>query len=144
MINSSMRLVLDTNILISSILAPKSIPAQVLNWGEDNGIILYSTDTLTELLSVLNRKKFAKYIQTQEIEGLSERIKTTWHHVSIIQRVNLCRDKKDNKFLELALNGSSSHLITGDRDLLILHRIRNISILNPRDFWNLINNELNT
>ncbi|MGI0479371.1 putative toxin-antitoxin system toxin component, PIN family [Geminocystis sp. CENA526] len=144
MINSSMRLVLDTNILISSILARKSIPAQVLNWAEDNGIILYSTDTLTELFSVLNRKKFAKYIKSEEIEGFSERIKTTWHHVSIIQRVNLCRDKKDDKFIELALNGNASHLITGDSDLLILHPIQDISILNPRDFWNLINHKLDT
>jgi len=140
MINSSIRLVLDTNILISSILAPKSIPAQVLNWGEDNGIILYSRDTLTELLSVLKRKKFAKYLELEEIEELSERIKTTWYRISIIQKVNLCRDKKDDKFIELALNGDASYLITGDQDLLVLHPIQDISILTPRDFWNLVEN----
>jgi predicted nucleic acid-binding protein len=45
-----MRLVFDTNILISAILAPNSLPANVLNWGENNGVILYSDATLTELL----------------------------------------------------------------------------------------------
>lgn len=135
MINSSIRLVLDTNILISSILASNSIPAQVLNWGENEGFILYSTDTLTELLSVLSRDKFVKYIEPKEINGLSERIKINWHNVSIIQRVNLCRDKKDNKFIDLALNRKASHLITGDNDLLVLHPIQDISILKPRDFW---------
>lgn len=141
MINFSFRLVLDTNILISSILAPNSIPAQVLNWGENAGIILYSSDTLNELLSVLSRDKFAKYIEPKEINGLSERIKINWHYISIIQRVNLCRDEKDNKFIDLALNGSASHLITGDNDLLVLNPIQDISIFKPRDFWDLINSQ---
>ncbi|MBL1209256.1 putative toxin-antitoxin system toxin component, PIN family [Geminocystis sp. GBBB08] len=141
MINSSIRLVLDTNILISSILAPNSIPSQVLNWGENEGNILYSTDTLSELLSVLSRDKFAKYIEPKEINGLRERIKINWYYVSIIQRVTLCRDEKDNKFIDLALNGSASHIITGDNDLLVLHPIQDISILNPRDFWNLISSK---
>ncbi|MBF2056543.1 MAG: putative toxin-antitoxin system toxin component, PIN family [Cyanobacterium sp. T60_A2020_053] len=140
MINSSLRLVLDTNILISSILFPNSIPAQVLR-GENEGIILYSTDTLTELLSVLSRDKFSKYIEPKEINGLSERIKINWYCISIMQRVNLCRDEKDNKFIDLALNGRASYLITGDNDLLVLHPLGDISILNPRDFWDLINNK---
>ena len=115
---------------------------QFFRSGEDNGIILYSTETLTELLSVLNRRKLTKYIQSEDINGLSERIKATWHHVAIIQRVNLCRDEKDNKFVDLALNGSASHIVTGDNDLLILHPIQDIFILNPRDFWDLINTNL--
>jgi uncharacterized protein len=57
-----MRLVLDTNVLVSAVLSANSVSAQVLNWGENNGIILYSAATLTELLSVLGRSKFAKYI----------------------------------------------------------------------------------
>ncbi len=142
MINSSIRLVFDTNVLVSSILAPNSIPAEVLNWGENVGVILFSTDTLTELLSVLSRKKFAKYINSQDIEGLSQRIQATWCYVPIIQTVNLCRDEKDNKFIDLALNGRASHLIIGDNDLLILDSIQDISILNPRDFWSFINNKL--
>lgn len=142
MTNSSIRLVIDTNVLVSAILSPYSIPAKVLNWGEDNGIILYSTDTLAELLSVLARSKFAKYIQPDDIEGLSLRIKATWFYVPILKRVNLCRDAKDDKFIELALNGNASHLITGDTDLLILHPIQNIPVINPRTFWDFINQEI--
>ncbi|PHV63137.1 putative toxin-antitoxin system toxin component, PIN family [Cyanobacterium aponinum AL20118] len=142
MTNFSIRLVVDTNVLVSAILSPYSIPAKVLNWGEDNGIILYSTDTLAELLSALARSKFAKYIQPDDIEGLSLRIKATWFYVPILKRVNLCRDTKDDKFIELALNGNASHLITGDTDLLILHPIQNIPVINPRTFWDFINQEI--
>ena len=133
-----MRLVLDTNVLVSAILSPNSISAKVLNWGEDNGTILYSTDTLTEILSVLRRSKFAKYIDPEDIDGLSIRIKTAWICIEILTQVKLCRDAKDDKFIDLALNGNASHLITGDTDLLVLHPIQNISIINPRTFWEAI------
>jgi uncharacterized protein len=134
--NSSMRLVLDTNVLVSAILSPNSTSAKVLNWGEDNGVILYSTATVTEVLSVLGRSKFSKYIDDNDIDGLSIRIKTVWLFVEILNQVQLCRDPKDDKFIDLALNGEASHLITGDNDLLILNPIENTSVTNPRTFWN--------
>lgn len=132
-----MRLVFDTNVLISAVLFPNSIPANVLNWGEKKGVILYSDATLTELLSILQRPKFSKYIDLEDVEGLSIRIKRSWSCISILTRVKLCRDPKDDKFLELAVNGQASHIITGDTDLLILHPFQNVAVLNPRSFWNL-------
>jgi putative PIN family toxin of toxin-antitoxin system len=130
-----MRLVLDTNVLVSAILSPASISAKILNWGEDNGVILYSTATLTEVLSVLGRSKFSKYIDHDDIDGLSIRIKTVWLFVEILNQVQLCRDPKDDKFIDLALNGEASHLITGDSDLLVLNPIQNNSVIKPRTFW---------
>ena len=135
MTNSSIRLVLDTNVLVSAILSPASISAKILNWGEDNGVILYSTATLTEVLSVLGRSKFSKYIDRDDIDGLSIRIKTVWLFVEIFNQVQLCRDPKDDKFIDLALNGEASYLITGDSDLLVLNPIQNTSVINPRTFW---------
>jgi putative PIN family toxin of toxin-antitoxin system len=130
-----MRLVLDTNVLISAILSPNSISAKILNWGEDNGVILYSAATLNEVLSVLGRSKFSKYIDHDDIDGLSIRIKTVWLFVEILNQVQLCRDPKDDKFIDLALNGKASHLITGDSDLLVFNPVENTSIINPRTFW---------
>ena len=89
-----------------------------------------------ELFSVLSRSKFAKYIDANDIEGLSIRIKATWVFVPILQQVKLCRDAKDDKFIELALNGDASYLISGDDDdLLVLEKIQDVSIVNPRTFW---------
>ena len=133
-----MRLVLDTNVLISAILSPNSISAKILNWGEDNGVILYSAATLNEVLSVLGRSKFSKYIDHDDIDGLSIRIKTVWLFVEILNQVQLCRDPKDDKFIDLALNGKASHLITGDSDLLVFNPVENTSIINPRTFWDKI------
>jgi predicted nucleic acid-binding protein len=48
--------------------------------------------------------------------------------------VTECRDPTDNKFLELALSGRGSHVVTGDSDLLVLHPFRKIAIVTPQSF----------
>jgi uncharacterized protein len=50
------------------------------------------------------------------------------------KRLEICRDPKDDKFLELAICGSATHLITGDDDLLVLNPFRNVEILKSSDF----------
>jgi len=49
-------------------------------------------------------------------------------------RITICRDPRDNKFLELAVDGKAQIIITGDQDLLILNPFENIDVLTPRDF----------
>jgi len=53
-----------------------------------------------------------------------------------LEAITDCRDPEDNKFLELAVSANASCIITGDKDLLILHPFRNIPILNAVDFIN--------
>lgn len=50
------------------------------------------------------------------------------------ERIDVCRDPKDNKFLELALLSGASCIVTGDKDLLILNPFRETAILNSTDF----------
>lgn len=47
---------------------------------------------------------------------------------------DICRDPKDNKYLELAVNGQAESIITGDQDLLILHPFQSINIVTVNDF----------
>lgn len=54
--------------------------------------------------------------------------------VAVEQPVRACRDPKDDKFLEAAVNGRADVLVTGDRDLLDLHPFRGIAILTPADY----------
>ena len=54
--------------------------------------------------------------------------------IPIIERVEECRDPKDDKFLELAINGNAEYLITGDKDLLVLDPFRETHILSAKDF----------
>jgi putative PIN family toxin of toxin-antitoxin system len=54
--------------------------------------------------------------------------------VTITKSIRCCRDPKDDKFLELAVNRHADILITGDKDLLTLGTFENIPILKPSDF----------
>jgi predicted nucleic acid-binding protein len=54
--------------------------------------------------------------------------------ITITERITACRDPDDDKFLELAVNGLATHLVTGDADLLALHPLRGVAILTPADF----------
>ena len=55
-----------------------------------------------------------------------------WVEVDV--RITACRDPKDDKFLELAVSGHASHVVTGDADLLALHPFRGIEIVPPHRF----------
>jgi predicted nucleic acid-binding protein len=48
--------------------------------------------------------------------------------------IDACRDPKDNKFLELAVEAGAACIITGDKDLLVLNPFRNIPIFTPAEF----------
>ncbi len=54
--------------------------------------------------------------------------------VDVTDVVTECRDPKDHKFLELALSGRATCIVTGDEDLLTLHPFRGIHILRPQGF----------
>ena len=127
----------DTNSLISAALIFDSINRKALDKALDAGLLAISGNTMEELSEVLFREKFDKYFFTAEerfafvnkIEGNSKIFNP---EISIPD----CRDPKDNKFLELAVSANASCIITGDKDLLVLHPFRGIFILNASDFFN--------
>ena len=56
-------------------------------------------------------------------------------HIEISGQVRgVCRDPKDDKFLEVAVHGRAELILTGDTDLLVLHPFRGIAILTPADY----------
>ncbi len=96
--------------------------------------MLASTDTLTELADVLSRPKFDRYLSIQERQTFLILFARLAEHVTISRPIRVCRDPKDDKFLELAVNGRAGLIVTGDADLLALHPFYGISILTPAAF----------
>jgi len=128
------RVVVDTNTFVSAAIFDRSVPRQVINRVKSLGIILTSTQVSEELYSVFSREKFDKYLSRIEraqfllsVLNEVESVKTTTH-------ISDCRDPRDNKFLELAVDGNAQYIITGDNDLLHLSPYRGIHILTPSDF----------
>jgi len=135
---TDLRVVFDTNVVISAMLLPLSIPRQALDRAMREGRPLISTATITELDAVIHLPKFDKYLSEEErIEFL-----TTLVHeaelVNVVEAVTDCRDPRDNKFLELAVSGRATHIVTGDSDLLVLHPFRGIIVVSPSAFLTLV------
>lgn len=132
---SDLRAVFDTGVLVSAALLPRSLPRRAFDAAVDRGCILVSDDTLAELDDVFRRPKFDRYLSAERRLEFFAALIGTAEAVKVVDSVLDCRDPKDNKFLELAMSGNATHIITGDSDLLVLHPFRGIAILNPQAFF---------
>ncbi|MDR3635443.1 MAG: putative toxin-antitoxin system toxin component, PIN family [Isosphaeraceae bacterium] len=128
------RTVFDTNVVVSALLLEQSAPAKAFMTVLERGVILLSEVTFAELSEVLSRKKFDRYVTQQERQEFLAMLLREATVVEIDEEVRACRDPKDDKFLELAVSGSASCLVTGDEDLLVLHPFRDIPIMTPSQF----------
>ena len=131
---SDLRIVIDTGVVVSALLLPRSVPRQAFDVAAARGRLLVSDETIAELDDVLRRPKFDKYVsETQRLEFLAALVRAAEVIVGV-DVVTDCRDPRDNKFLELALSGRGSHIISGDSDLLVLHPFREITVVTPQSF----------
>lgn len=128
------RFVFDNNVLISGALLKGSVSDQAFDKATEEGILLYSSETLLELEEALSRPKFRKYIDDADRIAFLRKLSGKSKAVKVKKKVTACRDPKSNKFLELALSGEANFIISGDQDLLVLHPFDNIPILSPADF----------
>jgi putative PIN family toxin of toxin-antitoxin system len=129
------RFVLDTNVIVSAVLFPNSQPNLAIKQAQNIGTIIQSPATWLELEKVLARPKFDRYVTQAERQAFLLDFSQT---IDLILEnsftTNECRDPKDNKYLELAVNGKAEYIITGDQDLLVLHPFRSVNILKVEEF----------
>jgi putative PIN family toxin of toxin-antitoxin system len=133
-VTSKLRAVFDTNVVVSAVLLPRSVPRQAFDRAREYGKILISVATVDELNEVLRRQRFDKYVrEAQRLEFLAALIREA-ELVDVTEVVTECGDPKDNKFLELAVSGKATCIISGDKDLLALHPFRGIPVIAPQVF----------
>jgi putative PIN family toxin of toxin-antitoxin system len=126
--------VLDTNTLISRLLAPGGVAAQAVDHALAHGVLLVSEATLDELVSVLDRPKFDPYLSRDERRQFIALLGGVSLVVPVPHTIRACRDPKDDKFLDVALTGHAKAIITGDKDLLVLNPFHGVPIISPADF----------
>ncbi|MFI5137352.1 MAG: putative toxin-antitoxin system toxin component, PIN family [Sphingobacteriales bacterium] len=129
--------VLDTNTLLSALLYEGSVPGIGLKKARETGTLLVSAETASEYFNVFSRPKFEKYVSLEIRLAFIENIISNALQIEPKERVIICRDPKDNKFLELALTAGASCIISGDQDLLVLHPFNSIPIVSAADFLRL-------
>jgi putative PIN family toxin of toxin-antitoxin system len=135
-----MRFVFDTNTLISAILKPNGTVMQVVNVALQKGIIVFSSETKDEIVSVIQRDKFNKYLTLAERFNIVETIFAKGMQLDTkTTDLIMCRDFSDVKFLRLAFEAKADCLISGDADLKVLNPFRGIPILSITEFSSFVN-----
>jgi putative PIN family toxin of toxin-antitoxin system len=125
--------VFDTNVLISAALGD-GICRQAFEEAQKVGEIVRSENTFLELVNTLEKPRLQKYLNPgDKIDFLANYLLLT-RPITITEVIRLCRDPKDNMFLELLVSSKANALITGDQDLLALNPFRGIPIASAARF----------
>jgi uncharacterized protein len=130
---TSPRVILDTNVLISRLLMPASTAGQAVRRVLDRVQPLVSEATLAELAHTLSKPKFDPYVSLDDRKEFFRLFARVAEWVSVTTTIRVCRDPKDNQFLELAVDGAATLLVTGDKDLLELAPFNTTAIMTPAD-----------
>ena len=127
-----LKLVLDTNTIISAFFWEGN-EAELLRQIEQGKAKMYITgEILKELEDVIKRPKFYKVMTNAGLtpDQIMQKI-VSLSHLVISPKLNIkvCRDEKDNKFLECAESAKVDFIVSGDEDLLVLKKYNNIPIV---------------
>jgi putative PIN family toxin of toxin-antitoxin system len=128
------RIVIDTNVYVSRLLKPLSVPGRSVAKAWNEATTLVSSATWRELRIVLMRKKLARYIQPGAVEPYLAQIWNAAENIVNPLPIRACRDPRDDKFLEVAVHGRADLIVTGDEDLLALNPFRGIAIMTPSEY----------
>lgn len=125
------RIVLDTNVLISGIVFGGK-PGEVLEMIRSKELLgITSPVLLAELGDILSKK--IMYPKSRVLQ-MEKKMRRTLQVVQPVKSINVVRDDDDNRVLEAAIEGKCEYVVTGDKDLLDLKSYRGIRILTPTEF----------
>lgn len=131
-----MRLVVDTNVLISALLVEASLPARLIgHWRAGRFTLLTSAEQLEELARVTRYPKIRARLHPAVAGRLINDLRKVAVVVEAGPNVEVTRDPFDDYLLATASAGRADFLLTGDRrDLLKIGRYEQTRILSLRDF----------
>ncbi|MEA2015114.1 MAG: putative toxin-antitoxin system toxin component, PIN family [Actinomycetota bacterium] len=135
-----MKVVIDTNIFISSFFNKKGNPRKIIDlWKEEKIQLCISSEILEEYVEVLSRFTLVEEREIKELLNLFKR-KNNIIYKQIMVKIKVVKDDPDdNKFIECAVTNKANYIISGDNHLLNLRHYEDIRILSPKEFLNCFN-----
>lgn len=131
-----MRIVLDTNILVSALIAPAGYPATIYNaWEQGQFSLLTCAEHLGEIRATLQKPRVAAFIEPYKAGRLINQIKKLAANIVNLPHIRRSADPDDNFLLALAEAGEADYLVTGDKSgLLNLKKHKRTQIVTARQF----------
>jgi putative PIN family toxin of toxin-antitoxin system len=134
-----MRVVLDTNIIVSAYLGGV-LEGIIVAWKSGEYTLVVSKEIAEEYLDVLRRPKLK--IEKTEIDDFAALLLDRAEFVIPLEALNVIEDDpSDNKFLEAAVAGNAKFIVSGDNHLLDLESFQKISIIAARQFVDMLRSD---
>jgi putative PIN family toxin of toxin-antitoxin system len=131
-----MRVVLDTNVLLSALMIQTGNPAAIYRaWQEGHFTLLTCAEHLDELRATLRKSAIAERIKPYKSGGLVNELKELAETIGSLPRIERSPDSTDDFLLALSEAGKADYLVTGDKGgLLALRRHKGTRIVSARAF----------
>jgi putative PIN family toxin of toxin-antitoxin system len=131
-----MRVVIDTNILVSALIVPTGQPAAVIRmWLDGKFTLLTCATHVNELRATLQKPRIAELIKPHKAGRLLNQVRKLAEDVDPLPRVERSSDPDDDYLLALSEAGNADYLVTGDKSgLLELENHKGATIISARDF----------
>jgi putative PIN family toxin of toxin-antitoxin system len=129
---TSLKLVIDTNVLISAALSAHGPPARLVRCALAHHRLVFSRATLDELSTRLYRPKFDRYISLENRERVLHDMSAAALWVDVGEPAVYCRDPEDDKFFEAALKAQADYLVSGDKDVLEAPALTGLRIISAQ------------
>ena len=128
-----MKILIDTNILISGLFF-NGLTKEFLNRMDfEKFQVCVNKEIITEYKEQIQKKILnPKYILN---EKLFEKFFRDLHNFEIKSDLKICRDPKDDKFINCAIDAKAIYIVSGDDDLLTIKNFAGIEIVTARDFY---------
>ena len=134
--NQMLRVVIDTNVIISALYLAKGNAWRIVTWAIEGNIRNIVSDFIIEEVRIVLERKFLWHPSKIEkaiiqIESFSEKVSPE-KHLSVVSY------EPDNRILECAVEGQADFIISGDHHLTDLKEFQRILIVNPASFLSII------
>ena len=135
-----MRVVIDTNIIVSALITAAGNPAKIVDaWQDGKFTLLTCAELSDELYATLQKPRVAELIKPHRAGRLVNQIKRLANDVGPLPQVVRSPDPNDDFLLAMAEAGGADYLVTGDKSgLLVLARHKATRIVSAREFASLL------
>lgn len=127
------RVIIDTNLWISFLITKDHSKLDKI-LSDKLAMLVYSQELIDEFIVVALRPKFKRYFSPPDLQALLLSMSDRAIFIEVSSTVKVCRDEKDNFLLALAKDAKASHLLTGDKDLLVLKNFGKTKILTITEY----------
>ena len=131
-----MKVVLDTNVVVSAFISARGAPARVVEaWRDGRYSATTTEELLQELSDVLSRPHLRALVRIEEgAEAFLDSFRESAEIYEPVERLRVVDDPDDDRVLEAAVAGKADYIVTGDDDLLRLGEFRGTRIVSPAMF----------